>query len=935
MSQKDHWNSRTVNFLEPVLREGSKRVRIATGFFTVQGYDLIREQLADKRVQLMVGFDESSRERLQEKLIDDIMFHLSTWDGDNRRAAVIALVAQLKKRRLQVVEQMPVAVIDARLRNRDHAKVFIVDDACVVVGSGNLTVGGLRNNVEGMTIVEDTEGVEYWVTQFKYFWKHPKTVDLTQALLEALERWLALHPPYDIYLKTIGALIGEDDIEPPRENYNMPVQYQMVVIERVLRQLKDWGGAMLVASTGLGKTVMATHIAYRLRQSREIYNVIVFAPLQVHPNWELSLESAGIAYKVLTRDSLDQPVRSKTGKVRKLVSALERADEKTLVFIDESHHFKNMRRAKDGEPRHSFRRLTEVIQNRGAKIVLLTATPFAKGVDDLNNQLYLLPHRAEPSYLTTKGQYAIPGLGDHHVNLGTWQVMDTDGFFDKYINLPVCTVISTSQVAKDFAERVPAGDFVRFGKEKKWLPRIEIKKVKVPVPLEKELSEAIRGKYFRHKLYRFRNRGVWQHSEVTVESQAEVAWLSSPIALREVLDKTITGQYKVPWLYGEEARGEMLTPIWERLVDLEVRQDGKFLALLKLLREAKETGRKVIVFTERHATAVYLEEGLKEEMPALRVASVSYTTESGEHKLKDFDKEVMPLIATFAPEANPEIQHLRAAKQSFDVFITTDAYSMGVNLQDASVVISYDLAWTPDTIIQRAGRVLRLWKEPRLVSLYVFVGHFTKDAVGQHRTKGVENRLRTLSNRSQQAQQFSELPVFSDEDEVAYNSLADLSNITIEDYGEADVTEIEEFTGVSGYLRHITELKQNQAYADAIPDDIFSAMAYDGDEHILYLLLRHKRTYYWMLYDIQRGLVREVKEDKLLNLICCTAETPLAESIDPNVIEHHAQNCRTLWLEQQTEVDPVLVERICALYLVPYRDSGDFGKMFQESLWGE
>jgi hypothetical protein len=158
---------------------------------------------------------------------------------------------------------MPGEWIDARLRNRDHAKVFIVDDAFVVVGSGNLTISGLRHNQEGMTLIDEEQRVQYWVERFNYFWKHPDTIDLTQALLEALLRWLELHPPYDIYLKTIEALIGEDDTEPPRDNYKMPVQYQMVVIERVLRQLKDWGGAMLVASTGLGKTVMATHIALR------------------------------------------------------------------------------------------------------------------------------------------------------------------------------------------------------------------------------------------------------------------------------------------------------------------------------------------------------------------------------------------------------------------------------------------------------------------------------------------------------------------------------------------------------------------------------------------------------------------------------------------------------------------------------------------------
>lgn len=932
MTQTDHWNSRTIRFLEPVLQAGQKTVRIATGFFTVEGYDLIREHLANKRVYLMVGFDEMSKERLREKLIEDVMLHLSTWDGPNRRTAVLALVNQLQQRRLFVAEQPIGDLIDARLRNRDHAKVFIIDDATVVVGSGNLTVSGLQYNVEGVTLVTDPSQVAYWVERFNHFWKHPDTVDLTQALLDALLRWLELHPPYDIYLKTIEALIGEDDTPSPRNNYRMPVSYQMVVIERVLRQLKDWGGAMLVASTGLGKTVMATHIAYRMRLAHEIYNAIVFAPLQVHPNWEMAMESAGVACKVLTRDLLDQPLNRPKGAVLQMVQLLERADDKFIIFVDESHHFKNMLRAKDGTPRHSFKRLFDAVNERGAKIVLLTATPFAKDIGDLNNQLYLLPHAAPRSYLTVEGQHAIPGFIDDQVRPDTWKVQKSDGFFDQFINLPVCTVISTSQVAKDFAVHDEAGDYVAFGETRRWIPRIEIKKVKVPVPLEKLVSDAIRNKFFRHKRKRFMTRGEWQISETTIESQAEIAWASSPLALQEVVQKTLDGTYdaeKIQWLREPEAQTAVLSPILNQLKDLAYRQDEKFWTLCKILREAKQDNRKVVVFTERHATAVYLSEGLAKEIPELHVASVSRRNEQG-YELKDFNKEVLPLIAAFAPEANEELKRMAEGHPHYDVFVTTDAYSNGVNLQDAEIVVSYDLAWTPDTIIQRAGRVLRFWREPRLVSLYIFVGDFQVDGEGSRATAGVENRLRKLTTRSQHAQQFSELPVFPEGGGVAYQSLGSLSRVTIEDLGLADITAIEEFTGVSGYLRHITELKQNQAHAASIPDDISSAMTYNGQRHMLYLLLRHKRAYFWTLFDIKRRALEEIKEDRLLNLIQCPKEKEIAP-VDPGVIEQHAQACRTAWLETRTDVDPVLVERVCALYLLPYTDQGNFGHMLQRS----
>ena len=917
MTTTEHWNTSTRRYIEPVLAKGKKLTRIATGFFTVEGYDLIREHLINKRTYLMVGFDETSHDRARQKLIDEIMLYLSTWVNGDRRGAVLALVDQLEKKRFFLGEQALRGFVDTRLRKRDHAKVFIVDDKEAMVGSGNLTASGLRGNYEAMTLVTDEQKVAFWVKRFKEFWEAPNTIDLTQELLDTLLRWLALSSPYDVYLKTIEALIGDDDTLPPRPEYKVPVQYQMVVVERVLRQLKEWGGAMVVASTGLGKTVIATHIALRLRQSNDIYNVIVFAPKQVHPNWEMEMENAGLSCRVITRDLLDQPAKRKAGKVYEMETALARADSKYIIFVDESHHFMNKERAKDGEKRHSFKRLSAAI-GRGAKIVLLTATPYSKGINDLNNQLYLLPHQAPASYKLADGRIALTGIIDEQVEPNAWKVVKEVGFFDEFIDLPVCTVISTSQVAKDFAEHAADGDFVMFGQARRWIPRVEIKKIKVPVPLEAEVSHAIRDKYFRHKVKRFMSRGQWQRSETTIEAQAETAWTSSPLALREVVNKTLDGTYNEKWMRPLDEQTEVLLDIQRKLNRMDYQDDEKFWTLRKYVSEAKEAGRKVVIFTERHATAVYLERGLNEQFPALHVAATSIY-HSGEYKQKHFEKEVMPLLTAFAPEANKENIDLAEGHPSYDVFIATDAYSNGVNMQDAEIVISYDLAWTPDTIIQRAGRVLRFWKSPRTVSLYIFVGDFTTDTEGSRITNGVEKRLYKLAERSQQAQQFSELPVFPKSEGESYDSLGDLSRVKIADLGVVDITAIEEFTGVSGYLRHITELKQNQEYASLIPDDISSAMAYDGGRHLIYLLLRHERVYYWSLYDVYKKTLESVQEDALLSLIQCAKETPVAE-VDPALIEHHAQSCHTKWLESRSDIDHSKVERICSLYLIPYKD---------------
>ena len=392
------------------------------------------------------------------------------------------------------------------------------------------------------------------------------------------------------------------------------------------------------------------------------------------------MASAGVNCEVLTRDLLDQPLSKRTHAVRQMLNHLGWVDDKFIIFVDESHHFKNMLRASDGTPRHSFRRLYEVVNSQHPYIVLLTATPFAKGVQDLDNQLYLLPHRADPSYTTATGQQAIPGVIDDQINPHAWKVQEGDSSFQDFKDLPVCTVISTSQVAKDFADHTPEGGYVLFGQEQRWIPHIEIKTIRVPVPLEREMSRAIRGGFFRHRLKRFKNRGEWQWSETTIEQHAEVAWTSSPAALYEVVQRAVEGIYQEKWKLPERLRQEVLMPILDQLHTLTHRHDEKFLTLCRYLEEAHQQGRKAIIFTERHATAVYLEEGLAELMPSLSVASVSRCTESG-YELKDFEKEVMPLIVDFAPQANAELHREREEPTEYDVLITTDAYSMGVNLR--------------------------------------------------------------------------------------------------------------------------------------------------------------------------------------------------------------------------------------------------------------
>ncbi|MEQ8972206.1 MAG: hypothetical protein RIE73_17645 [Coleofasciculus sp. C1-SOL-03] len=104
--------------------------------------------------------------------------------------------------------------------------------------------------------------VANFIQKFDYYFAN--AADITQSLLEALKRWQRLVEPWDIYLKTILAL---EQLKPIQTSYSkQPLPYQRDMIAQSLRQIRQYGGSMLVASTGLGKTVMGTLIAMQIKQ---------------------------------------------------------------------------------------------------------------------------------------------------------------------------------------------------------------------------------------------------------------------------------------------------------------------------------------------------------------------------------------------------------------------------------------------------------------------------------------------------------------------------------------------------------------------------------------------------------------------------------------------------------------------------------------------
>lgn len=444
-----------------------------------------------------------------------------------------------------------------------------------------------------------------------------------------------------------------------------------------------------------------------------------------------------------------------------------------------------------------------------------------------------------------------------------------------------------------------------YGEEKRYIPRVILHRVDYRLPFECEVTEAILNGYF-------------ESSEIgwnTIETQAKISWNSSPLALREVIEKTINtpsgvNAYKVKFKIPRTERQRVLQPILSQLESLKFADDWKLISLSTIIQSYARQGIKVLVFTERLPTAVYLRRGLKNLVPSLRIFCTVEETSDGKFKQKA-DSKIFNAIRKFAPIANNADNS--EDEPTYDVFITSDAYGVGINLQDAQVVINYDLAWTPINPTQRAGRVLRLWMLPRTIEIYTFVPVLTIESSLKYEPIEFGSRWLNLSERHSQSQKLIDLPVLPTEvrQEIYMPDVA--STITVTS-GQLDINALADLD-VSPYFQHSSKLQENREYALNIPDDIISAKSYPGRQVLLYVLMKYQGKYHWSVYDADARTLLKLTAVQLLELIQCTTETECA-LVDVHVVEDLSNDCIQLWCSENN-VNPEEIVRVCTLYLKP------------------
>ncbi len=142
-----------------------------------------------------------------------------------------------------------------------------------------------------------------------------------------------------------------------------------------------------------------------------------------------------------------------------------------------------------------------------------------------------------------------------------------------------------------------------------------------------------------------------------------------------------------------------LVPIWQ------ANQDRKLQALHQLI-SVQHAEQKLLVFTQYADTAHYLAKQLTE----LKVTQLACVTGDSD--------DPTAVARRFSPNSNQ--QKLKVSEE-YRILITTDVLSEGQNLQDAHIIINYDLPWAIIRLIQRAGRVDRIGQQADNIYCYSFL----------------------------------------------------------------------------------------------------------------------------------------------------------------------------------------------------------------------
>ncbi|MBA3944848.1 MAG: helicase [Herpetosiphonaceae bacterium] len=798
-----------------------------------------------------------------------------------------------------------------------HAKAYIFPHYAIV-GSSNFTPSGLNNNAE-LNLVTSTQAIardllenwyeRQWLQGANY---KPELIGVLEASKFGSRAWT----PYEVFIKALyeyyrGRLTPESD---GSGVLDLAV-FQHEGLQEAIRLLDRHNGVLVADAVGLGKTFIGLglleHYLINQRQRGHIPQGLVICPAQLRNTvWEPRLREYQIAVPIVSMEEL--------GRTEFPWKEYYNVD---FVLVDESHNFRNPATTR-------YRNLFRLVAagKRDKRVALLTATPINNTIWDLYHQMMLLAKGEETAYreigvANLRGFFARVDKGEaelfdllesttvrrsrrdiqHRQEAGEQVVINGTEIRFPERRLSTITYDLDGSYAgfyREIARDIDRLTLVSYnieqfhtGKhEQTTIDRnnaiIGIFKTLLLKRLESSIlafeNSVRRQQHFQRRFYdvltqhnRLLSSGVHRRELALLAALDETADKETDATLEKALTglpSAHTQEYDLPTL---KQKLEIDLAIFDGLLARldHIRQstqkghvhDDKLEQVKLALAAPPLHGKKTLIFSYYEQTARYLYESLRDDaqwqatVGSLRLALLTGRNNAAERK---------SIIERFAPRANGQGN----VSDEIDMLISTDVLSEGQNLQDAAVLINYDLHWNPVRMIQRAGRIDRVGS-PHAELL--IVNCFPEEEL--ERLLGLIARLQVRitaigRNLGNDASILGEV--------VTEKSLDELKRLRAADQSVLDDLAAEEEVWLSSDDMRLPLVAYMQALGEDVVRDIPMGI-HSGRSHQsfngVFFAFRTRERQFWRLYETHGGLLQEspiTDKRRIFQMIACGPQTP-------------------------------------------------------------
>lgn len=519
------------------------------------------------------------------------------------------------------------------------------------------------------------------------------------------------------------------------------LNYQIDAIKQGVECLEKYSGVIVADVVGLGKSIVASAIAYNISLPR----TVIIAPPHLKAQWE----------KYAKKFQLQNTEVVSSGKISELYREAG-TGEATLYMIDEAHRYRN-------ENTTMYKMLHQIVRAHPEnKVMLLTATPYNNHPRDIYAlvKLFQIPSRATLNTVDNLGLRFGQLIAEYNQleKLSKAELSEKIKREMREIAERMRMMIEPIIIRRSRVDLVEVKKYAEdLGKQKISFAKVcdpktiqyslgELSELYYRTLAELNAGEFTGAKYkpltYLHDVEKFNEKykDVFSYNRTQQLNMAKLAqrifvlrFESSQYAFRKTLEKMIASHRETVRYWWEEKTVAISKSKTLDKLDGEV--DENFtIASENLNREFVEDVEMDLTWLEKVYQAWFAHDKtndpkqerveitlreLQRENPERKIVIFTSYADTAEYVVRKLQKSGMTRTLLYTSDSNQAQKNIvtrnfdAALKQNeredeYDIIVATDALSEGFNLHRAGVIINYDIPYNPTRVVQRIGRINRI-----------------------------------------------------------------------------------------------------------------------------------------------------------------------------------------------------------------------------------